>query len=62
MSSHKGGRKPLKQPRKEAKDMDKIRHSELKQNKEQKKLQELNVNIWGKGTLATGGMKKSGKK
>ncbi|XP_066216643.1 translation machinery-associated protein 7B-like [Saccopteryx leptura] len=62
MSSHKGGRKPLKQPRKQAKDMDKIRHSEPKQNEEQKKLQELNVNIWGRGTLATGGMKKSGKK
>jgi hypothetical protein len=64
MSGHKGGKKkPLKQPKKKAKEMDEEDKAfKQKQKEEQKKLKELKANAPGKGPLATGGIKKSGKK
>ncbi|KAM5289740.1 translation machinery-associated protein 7-like [Glossophaga mutica] len=63
MSRHKGGKKCLKQPKKQAKEMDE-EDKAFKQNQreEQKKLEELKVKASGKGPLATGKIKKSGKK
>ncbi|XP_059114820.1 translation machinery-associated protein 7-like [Peromyscus eremicus] len=63
MSGCKGGKKkPLKQPRKQAKEMDKEDEVfEQKGKEEQKKPEELKANTTGKGPLATGGIKKSGK-
>nr|XP_039331300.1 translation machinery-associated protein 7-like [Saimiri boliviensis boliviensis] len=51
-----GKKKPLKQPKKQVKEMD----EEDKAFK--KKLEELKAKASGKGRLATGGIKKSGKK
>ncbi|XP_062960183.1 translation machinery-associated protein 7-like [Cynocephalus volans] len=64
MSSHEGGKKqPLQQLKKQAKEMDKEDKAfKQKQKEEQKKLEELRVKATGKGPLATGGIKKSGKK
>ena len=58
-----GKKKPLKQPKKQAKEMDKEDKAfRQKQKEEQKKLEELKAKAAGKGPLATGGIKKSGKK
>ncbi|XP_074200241.1 translation machinery-associated protein 7 [Camelus bactrianus] len=58
-----GKKKPLKQPKKQAKEMDEEDKAfKQKQKEEQKKLEELKVKAAGKGPLATGGIKKSGKK
>ena len=64
MSSHKCGKKKcLKQPKKQAKEMDKEDKAfKLKQREEEKKLEALKVKASGKGPLATGKIKKSGKK
>ncbi|ERE77097.1 coiled-coil domain-containing protein 72 [Cricetulus griseus] len=63
MSGLEGGKKkPLKQFKKQAKEMDKEDKAfKQKQKEEQKKLEELKAKAEGKGPLATGGMK-SGKK
>uniref|UniRef100_H0XHW4 Uncharacterized protein n=1 Tax=Otolemur garnettii TaxID=30611 RepID=H0XHW4_OTOGA len=58
-----GKKKPLKQPKKQAKEMneeDKV--FKQKQKEEQKKLEELKVKSAWKGPLTTGGIKKSVKK
>ncbi|XP_037057410.1 translation machinery-associated protein 7-like [Peromyscus leucopus] len=58
MSDPEGGKKkPLKQPKKQAKEMDKEDEAF-----EQKQKEELKAKATGKGPLATGGIKKSGKK
>jgi hypothetical protein len=57
-----GKKKPLKQPKKQAKEMDEEDKAFKQKQKEQKKLEELKVKAAGKGPLATGGIKKSGKK
>ncbi|XP_043782964.1 translation machinery-associated protein 7-like [Cervus elaphus] len=63
MSGCKGGKKkPLKQPKKQAKEMDEDKAFKQKQEEEQKKLEELKAKAAGKGLLATSGIKKSGKK
>ncbi|KAG5215149.1 hypothetical protein JEQ12_000725 [Ovis aries] len=63
MSGREGGKKkPLKQPKKQAKEMDEEDKAfKQKQKEEQKKLKELKAKAAGKGPLATGGIKKSGK-
>ncbi|XP_049988575.1 translation machinery-associated protein 7-like [Alexandromys fortis] len=63
-SGREGGKKkPLKQPKKQAKEMDEEDKAfKQKQKEEQKKLEELKAKAAGKGPLATGGIKKSGKK
>ena len=64
MSGREGGKKkPLKAAKKEGKSLDeddKALH--MKQREEQKKLKEMAAKAAGKGPLATGGIKKSGKK
>jgi len=64
MSGRDGGKKkPLKAPKKQEKDLDE--HDiefKKKQQEEQKKLKEMAAKAAGKGPLATGGIKKSGKK
>ncbi|XP_054523174.1 translation machinery-associated protein 7-like [Pan troglodytes] len=63
MSGHEGGKKPLKRPKKQAKEMDEEDKAfKQKQKEEQKKLEELKWKATGKGPLATSGIKKSGKK
>ncbi|XP_045151680.1 translation machinery-associated protein 7-like, partial [Echinops telfairi] len=60
---HEGGKKPLKQPKKQPTEMNEEDEAYNKQKqKEQKKLQELKVKALGKDPLAPGGIKKSGKK
>lgn len=54
-SGHKGGKKHLEQPKKQARE---IRHSSRSKKKEQK-LQELKAKAAGKGPLAKGGIKKA---
>lgn len=50
-------------PKKQAKEMDEEDKAfKQKQKEEQKKLEELKAKAAGKGPLATGGIKKSGKK
>ncbi|XP_045140438.1 translation machinery-associated protein 7-like [Echinops telfairi] len=62
MSGCEGGKKkPLKQPKKQNKD-EEDKAFKQKQKEEQKKLEELKAKAVGKGPLATGGFKKSGKK
>ncbi|KAK2108935.1 Translation machinery-associated protein 7 [Saguinus oedipus] len=63
MSGWEGGKKkPLKQPKKQAKEMDEEDKAfKQKQKEEQKKLEEPKAKAAGKGPLATGGIKKSGK-
>lgn len=64
MSSREGGKKkPLKAPKKGAKEVDDedIKFKE-KQKEEQKKLAEMKAKACGRGPLASGGIKKSGKK
>jgi hypothetical protein len=56
-------KKPLKQPKKLAKEMDEEDKAfKQKQKEEQKKLEELKAKAAWQGPLATGGIKKSGKK
>ena len=63
MLGHEGGKKSLKQPKKQTKEMDEENKAfKQKQKEEQKKLEELKAKATGKGPLATGGIKKSGKK
>ncbi|XP_075406778.1 translation machinery-associated protein 7-like [Tenrec ecaudatus] len=64
MSGREGGeKKPLKQPKKQNREMDEEEKAfKQKQKEEQKKLEELKAKAAGKGPLATGGMKKCGKK
>ncbi|CAN0536400.1 unnamed protein product, partial [Rangifer tarandus platyrhynchus] len=63
MSGREGGKKkPLKQPKKQAKEMDEEDKAFKQKQEEQEKLQELKAKALGKGPLATGGIKKSGKK
>ncbi|XP_040598840.1 translation machinery-associated protein 7-like [Mesocricetus auratus] len=64
MSGCEGGKKkPLKQPKKQAKEMgEEDKAFKQKQKEEQKKLEELKAKAVGKGPLGTGGIKKSGKK
>nr|XP_035159406.1 translation machinery-associated protein 7-like [Callithrix jacchus] len=58
-----GKKKPLKQPKKQAKEMDEEDKAfKQKQKEKRKKLKELKAKAAGKGPLATGGTKKSGKK
>ncbi|XP_045140475.1 translation machinery-associated protein 7-like [Echinops telfairi] len=63
MSGCEGGKKqPLKQPKQQNKELDEEeKASKQKQKEEQKKLEELKAKATGKGSLATGGIKKSGK-
>ncbi|XP_033075372.1 translation machinery-associated protein 7-like [Trachypithecus francoisi] len=63
-SGHKGGKKKtLKQPNKQVKETDEEDKAfKQKQKEEQKKVEELKAKAAGKGPLATGGIKKSGKK
>ncbi|XP_032825516.1 translation machinery-associated protein 7 [Petromyzon marinus] len=64
MSGREGGKKkPLKAPKKQAKEEDEA-DAEFKQKKkeEQKKLEELKAKAGQKGPLTGGGIKKSGKK
>ncbi|XP_041081281.1 translation machinery-associated protein 7-like [Polyodon spathula] len=64
MSGREGGKKkPLKQPKKQGKDMDE-EDLALKQKKkeEQKQLEAMKAKAAGKGPLTSGGIKKSGKK
>ncbi|KAM7171015.1 translation machinery-associated protein 7 [Macrochelys suwanniensis] len=64
MSGRDGGKKkPLKQPKKQTKDMDEEDLAfKQKQKEEQKKLEEMKTKASGKGPLTGGGIKKSGKK
>ncbi|XP_032481728.1 translation machinery-associated protein 7-like [Phocoena sinus] len=58
-----GEEKPLKHAKKQAKEIDKEDKAfKQKQKEEQKKLKELKAKATGKGPLATGVIKKSGKK
>ncbi|XP_036061025.1 translation machinery-associated protein 7-like [Onychomys torridus] len=58
-----GKKKPLKLPKKQAKEMDEEDKAfKQKQKEEQKKLKKLKAKAAGKGPLATGEIKKSGKK
>uniref|UniRef100_A0A8D2IN31 Coiled-coil domain-containing protein 72 n=1 Tax=Urocitellus parryii TaxID=9999 RepID=A0A8D2IN31_UROPR len=63
MSGWEGGKKKsLKQPKKQAKELDEEEKAfKQKQKEEQKKLEELKAKAAGKGPLAIGGIKKSGK-
>ncbi|XP_070654331.1 translation machinery-associated protein 7-like [Bos indicus] len=57
------GKKALKQPKNQAKEMDEEDKAfKQTQKEEQKKLEDLKAKAVGKGPLATGGIKKSGKK
>ncbi|KAI7790900.1 translation machinery-associated protein 7 [Triplophysa rosa] len=64
MSGREGGKKkPLKAPKKQAKEMDDDEMAyKQKQKDEQKALEQLKAKASGKGPLASGGIKKSGKK
>ena len=64
MSGREGGKKkPLKHPKKQAKETDEEDKAfKQKQKEEQKKLEELKAKATRKGPLATGGTKKSGEK
>ncbi|XP_068834297.1 translation machinery-associated protein 7-like [Capricornis sumatraensis] len=61
-SGCKGGKKPLKPPTKQAKEMDeKGKAFKHKQKEEQKTFEGLKGKGMGKGPLTTGGIKESGK-
>ncbi|CAL9707444.1 unnamed protein product [Knipowitschia caucasica] len=64
MSGRDGGKKkPLKAPKKQAKDMDEDEMAfKQKQKEEQKAMDALKAKASGKGPLTAGGIKKSGKK
>ncbi|CAO2584726.1 Translation machinery-associated protein 7 [Lemmus lemmus] len=59
MSGWEGGKK---KPKKQAKEMDKEDKAFSRSKKEEQKKLELKAKAAGKGPLATGGIKKSGKK
>ncbi|XP_060766729.1 translation machinery-associated protein 7 [Neoarius graeffei] len=64
MSGRDGGKKkPLKAPKKQAKELDEddIAYKQ-KQKEEQKALEAMKAKAAGKGPLGGGGLKKSGKK
>nr|XP_042126562.1 translation machinery-associated protein 7-like [Peromyscus maniculatus bairdii] len=63
MSGLEGGKKkPLKQSKKQAEEMDEEDEAfKQKQKEEQKRPEELKAKAAGKGPLATGGIKKSGR-
>ncbi|XP_051704018.1 translation machinery-associated protein 7-like [Oryctolagus cuniculus] len=64
MSGREGSKKePLRQPKRQAKEMgEEDQAFKPKQREEQKKLGKLKAKAIGRGPLATGGIKKSGKK
>ncbi|XP_057611857.1 translation machinery-associated protein 7-like [Chionomys nivalis] len=63
MSGWEGGKKkPVKQAKKQAKEIDKEDKAIKQKQKEEKKLKELKAKATRKGPLATGGVKRSGKK
>lgn len=64
MSSKQGGKaKPLKQPKKDAKDYDETDKANLQKKKEEEKmLKELKAKAQQKGAFGGSGLKKSGKK
>nr|XP_020469235.1 translation machinery-associated protein 7 [Monopterus albus] len=64
MSGREGGKKkPLKAPKKQAKEMDEDEAAfKQKQKEEQKAMEALKSKASGKGPLVGGGIKKSGKK
>ncbi|XP_014865389.1 PREDICTED: translation machinery-associated protein 7 [Poecilia mexicana] len=64
MSGREGGKKkPLKAPKKQNKEMDDEDVAfKQKQKEEQKAMDALKAKASGKGPLASGGIKKSGKK
>ncbi|XP_037535691.1 translation machinery-associated protein 7 [Nematolebias whitei] len=64
MSGREGGKKkPLKAPKKLSKDMDDEDVAfKQKQKDEQKAMEAMKAKASGKGPLASGGIKKSGKK
>ncbi|XP_064229531.1 translation machinery-associated protein 7-like [Aotus nancymaae] len=64
MPDGEGGKlQSLKQPKKQAKEMDEEDQAfKQKQKDEQKQLESLKAKASGKGALAAGGIKKSGKK
>ena len=64
MSGREGGKKkPLKQAKKGPKEMDEDDlANKQKQREQQKAMKEMAAKAAGKGPLATGGIKKSGKK
>ncbi|MEE6502461.1 hypothetical protein FKM82_004523 [Ascaphus truei] len=64
MSGREGGKKkPLKQSKKQSKDLDEEDVAfKQKQKEEQKKLEEMKGKAGQKGPLTGGGIKKSGKK
>ena len=64
MSGREGGKKkPLKAAKKDVKEMDEDdKEFAAKKREEAKKLKEMQAKAAGKGPLATGGIKKSGKK
>ncbi|XP_070324589.1 translation machinery-associated protein 7-like [Odocoileus virginianus] len=59
MLGREGGKK---KPKKQAKEMDEEDKAFRQKQEEQKKLEELKAKALGKGPLATGGIKKSGKR
>ncbi|XP_013879893.1 translation machinery-associated protein 7 [Austrofundulus limnaeus] len=64
MSGRDGGKKkPLKAPKKQSKEMDEddVAYKQ-KQKDEQKAMEAMKAKASGKGPLASGGIKKSGKK
>ncbi|XP_032725886.1 translation machinery-associated protein 7-like [Lontra canadensis] len=63
MPGCENGKKPLQQPKKQAKGTDgEDKSFKQKQKEEQKELEKLNMMATGKGPLVTGGIKNSGKK
>ncbi|KAB0357628.1 hypothetical protein FD754_001784 [Muntiacus muntjak] len=62
MLGPEGGKKPLKQPKKQAEEMDKEDKAFKQKQKEKQKLRGAKSKGRGKGPLATDGIKKSGKK
>uniref|UniRef100_A0A8W8LUS9 Translation machinery-associated protein 7 homolog n=1 Tax=Magallana gigas TaxID=29159 RepID=A0A8W8LUS9_MAGGI len=64
MSGREGGKKkPLKNPKKQSKDLDDDEMAfKQKQREEQKAMKEMQAKASGKGPLTSGGIKKSGKK
>uniref|UniRef100_A0A336MS48 Translation machinery-associated protein 7 homolog n=1 Tax=Culicoides sonorensis TaxID=179676 RepID=A0A336MS48_CULSO len=64
MSGREGGKKkPLKAPKKDGKELDEAdMEFKQKQKEQQKALEAAKAKAAGKGPLASGGIKKSGKK
>ncbi|KAJ1079391.1 hypothetical protein K5549_021521, partial [Capra hircus] len=58
---HEGGKKTLQLPRKQAQGMDEEDEAFKQKLEEQKTFEELKVKAMGKRSLASGGIKKSGK-